>query len=840
MNMGKLIATVVIAATACAYAGRWDAERAEWKRFCETFEPDYSDGSKYLHPKEGNRFDEPFALVKDGKPAAKVVWQKGPWYADDLSTDVTGTAVSEFVALVKMITGVELPVFPSPHYGPDMPAVLVGKACFFPYDQTVWRQRVHAEKNSRLTPTVVETVNGDLKALRGTDGFAIHRFGRDIAVYGCSEKGALNGVYALIENNTDIIFTRTDEKVGTVYSERPGELSLVWGADVREKPSMEMRGFWNQSIYPWRRYWNANYCTTSESRQWSDERFFTRGGHNAGDFVPPASERPDLHGLVSGKRGDYGYMLCFSNPDLPAVYRESVLRYMDQRQPSRAAGLDIGLDDTMNWCECENCAKPLRLPDGRALERSDPAFMCTQWFLLLNDSARALAAEYPGMKIDTLAYFQTAPVPACEVAENIVVGFCPYMRANDLAPVYAEENEIWIDRFEGWARKLPDRRRLYIRGYDGLGLLFPRPLCHTHQRDWRLFAKGACGIKHEGSDTARLDGVDKDGKPTVAANVFDYSAIEFWVMCRLMWDLDADVEQLYKKFCWRTYREAAPAMERFYGTIRRDFLRRGLPSTIGEDGSSATKIYIVDGGREQELRGYLDEALAKARHPKSRVLVERVKARFEHFVSEVRNAKTSSLSVPLVVRGRDAGFDDADWKTAAVIDRLYEPQAANAGRDVEGAHPARIELTHDGKALSLRATFWEDMSKIVSSKAKPGSEEVYGSSFEAFFTDNSSPDRYYLFRMDNAGNVADYIGYDDSWNRRGTTTAVRKYDDRWVLLMKVPLEEIGMDIIRDNVLKAAFIRVRPIQGSSSKMEYTSWKFNRFHKPATFGTLTLQR
>ena len=58
--------------------------------------------------------------------------------------------------------------------------------------------------------------------------------------------------------------------------------------------------------------------------------------------------------------------------------------------------------------------------------------------------------------------------------------------------------------------------------------------------------------------------------------------------------------------------------------------------------------------------------------------------------------------------------------------------------------------------------------------------------------------------------------------------------------LKVPLEEIGMDIIRDNVLKAAFIRVRPIQGSSSKVEYTSWKFNRFHKPATFGTLTLQR
>ena len=489
---------------------------------------------------------------------------------------------------------------------------------------------------------------------------------------------------------------------------------------------------------------------------------------------------------------------------------------------------------------CANCSKPISLPGGGKVERSDPAFMSTRWFMLLNDSAKALDEAYPGMKIDTLAYFQTAVPPRCDVAKNIVVGYCPYMRADDLAPVFAEENVMWIERLQEWTRKVPDRRRLYIRGYDGLGLLFPRPLCHTHQRDWRLYARHACGFVHEGSDTARLDGVDKDGKPTSAAKVFDYSAIEMWVMCRLMWNVEDDVEQLYKKFCWRTYREAAPHMERFYGTIRREYLRKGLPSAIGEDGMNATKIYVVDGGREAELRGYLDTALAAAKHPNSKALIERVKTRFEHYVDAVKNAKTSSLSVPLVVRKADAGPDDSDWKTAATILKLYEPLAAHSGRDVEGRFPARIDLTHDGKALSVRATFWEDMSKIVSSPAKPGEEEVHGSSFEAFFADNSSPGKYRLFRIDNAGNVADYIGYDEAWNRKGTKISVRKLDDRWVVLMKVPLEEIGMDIIRDNVLKAAFMRVRPACGSEANTEYTSWKFNRFHNISTFGTLALQR
>ena len=49
-------------------------------------------------------------------------------------------------------------------------------------------------------------------------------------------------------------------------------------------------------------------------------------------------------------------------------------------------------------------------------------------------------------------------------------------------------------------------------------------------------------------------------------------------------------------------------MERFFGTIRRAWLRRGLPSSIGEDGMNATKVYIIDGGLEDELRGCLEEA----------------------------------------------------------------------------------------------------------------------------------------------------------------------------------------------------------------------------------------
>ena len=60
---------VVVACTMCvamAFAGEWDAARAEWNAFRENYEPDYSDGAKYLLPPERNRFDAPFVVVKDG------------------------------------------------------------------------------------------------------------------------------------------------------------------------------------------------------------------------------------------------------------------------------------------------------------------------------------------------------------------------------------------------------------------------------------------------------------------------------------------------------------------------------------------------------------------------------------------------------------------------------------------------------------------------------------------------------------------------------------------------------------------------------------------------------
>jgi hypothetical protein len=241
----------------------------------------------------------------------------------------------------------------------------------------------------------------------------------------------------------------------------------------------------------------------------------------------------------------------------------------------------------------------------------------------------------------------------------------------------------------------------------------------------------------------------------------------------------------------------------------------------------------------------LDDAEKIVRHPVAAGLVKRVRGRFEYFINAVKTAKTSAVVVPLQDRTSAPGFNDADWQGAAVIDHLYIPKEVDNGRDTEGRFPARIELTQDGKILYVRATMWEDMSKIVSSPGKSGEETVFGSAFECFFADNSVPGTYHLFRIDNAGNFCDVKNYDSSWTSKGVRHVVRKLSDRWIVILAIPFGEIGMNIIAENKVAAAFMRIRktfnPKLGDGKyDEEYTGWKFNKFHKLSTFGTLTLQR
>ena len=141
-------------------------------------------------------------------------------------------------------------------------------------------------------------------------------------------------------------------------------------------------------------------------------------GHNIGHFIPAKqyyAEHPEYFSLIEFKdkktkqtslqRKPWN-QYCFSNPETKRIFTENALDML-RRAPEKIDLLTVDMDDTLNSCLCDQCMKPLALPDGTVVDSGDIAFRSTQYFLFLNDVMQAVNKEFPEMKIKTLAYFWT-------------------------------------------------------------------------------------------------------------------------------------------------------------------------------------------------------------------------------------------------------------------------------------------------------------------------------------------------------------------------------------------------------------------------------------------------
>ncbi len=793
----------------------YDGKMKEWNDYIQKYSPDYSDSSACLLPPVTNRFSTPFAVVKDGHPAAEIV------VSDTTCLPVEETAAAELQKAVEQMTGVRLPIV-------HLWSGALGKKGL--------RNRIVLGKSLHADDAV-------LKRLSGSDGYAIERDGDKLYVYGFNSKGVLNGVFALLENNTDIIWARPHSQFGTVFTPRK-DLDFIWGDRVVERPASVSRGWNGYADLEWmaRNKCNGFYGGGGGDISWMNARKIEYGtyevlylfGHNIGHFVRSKKyfkDHPEYYSLVNGERRPWR-QYCFSNPEMKKVFIENALEFL-RRAPENINGMHIDMDDTWEACECEKCLAPIRLPNGTVVTKDDPAFRSTQYFLFLNDVVAATKKEFPDVFIKTLAYFSTATPPKCEVDPMIRPTFAPYVRANDKRPIYAPENIVWLKSLREWRKVSP---KIDCYEYYGLGLEFPRPLSEVRARDIPEMYRYLLGMGSE-----YKHGGDRD-TPGGASKIWDYSAMEFWVLTRLLWNPGQDVEQLRKYYIRRTFREAAPMIEKFYGTIRREWFKSPRASTCCDNPVELTKYIIQEPGIEKELRGYLADAGKAVKHPVSAELVKRLSERFEFYCKAASEVKTSALSIPLLRPEGKVGFDHEIWNGAAKIDDFKK--AYTQGK-VPSVHRSEALLFHDSKNLYMNLKFYDpDMKKLNCKTPPPGKKNDFipeSDHAEIFLCDPANPGTYYLFSVDPHNVSSELKGMDSSWNGPWEHE-VRTFNDRWEVLVKIPLSTIHADGAGGNLLRGTILREYHKHGTdgNSRREYSSWGGANHHQTMTFGTLNLMR
>ena len=425
------------------------------------------------------------------------------------------------------------------------------------------------------------TYDADLKALAGKPGCAIRSDGTNIYIYASADynysgdvRGLAFGLYELLENNTDLIYSHrvVISRKGPFWPNRifepseDGTLDLVWGdgfIHMPRTPEYSMDGVGGPNRVPgynWMGDWeNGRHRTRSVNHWWG-----------YGTDPLPGEDKEKIKQETWGRRANGTFMKpgCYSgHPCLIRVLdraRDSYLQasafnclgkfnaFFETQAPGKAFAWNsydvhgLWVEDSISMCQCEECLTPIRLADGSTVGPDRPYFRSTQFYS--NGSAMINAVNVYGnraARIESIGYFWMAPVPLITVSRSYDIRFCPYIRKNYFVPIYAPMNDMHWRAMIAWSQQ--DVRLALYEYFLSMG---PRP--------W-------------------ADVVAYDYEAEVGLGFYDWMAeatsdilarMEKWVMERLLWGgMGADVPSIRAYYLKRTYREAAESIGRFYELI---------------------------------------------------------------------------------------------------------------------------------------------------------------------------------------------------------------------------------------------------------------------------------
>ncbi len=556
----------------------------------------------------------PFPVTENGKPVADIV-------TGDKPHATIRHAADELQLWVKEITGAELPIVQSP--GTLANHIHLGTSDFV---------RQYHEK--------------DFTTLGTTDGYAVRRHENDLYIYGGIPKGVLNGIYRLLMRNTDIIWLRPDPEIGTVFTPTP-TLSLK-DCDYMDMPLMLLRGW--KIDYPvptkevmWAIRNCANWCTAPKDKTllanrndwgiWQEAIY----GHNMINHYMHWSnfweKHPDFYAMVGGVRKEpkheyhVGTQLCFTNPEMLKAFLGCLESTIKHRPNDK--WISVSVEDNEVFCECQKCRAPIKLSDGSTLTQDDPRFISTRVFMFLNEIARYLQKNHPGLGVSTYAYLFCEIAPAVPVEKNVrVICTAPYK--NIKYPVYAPQNEYSMKRLQSWL-DIGKVNEIVLYDYHGLSNDYSRPVDVNTANDYRFsYERGLRSAYSEIiQDEPTRKRIFRHNNRNTITSIWDANDIYFWVINQLLWNPYQDVKKLRRNAIERVFGAAADDVEEYLSLAEIAWNASPVPAVYHTNGNKSWYA-LVQCGYVEKCRDALNRAKGRELSQKSRKHLELLAAPFEN------------------------------------------------------------------------------------------------------------------------------------------------------------------------------------------------------------------
>lgn len=376
------------------------------------------------------------------------------------------------------------------------------------------------------------------------DGYLLRSYRGNYYLYANEGKGLVTAAYRLLENYVGM----------RVYT--PSAV-VVPRHDVLVLPEMD------RVDSPAFSYREVLYFYPNHSQMYAD----FHGLHNRKDIVRnwgmfvhtfrhliPVERyfenHPGWFSEINGRRVKDG-QLCLANTDVLDTLCANLGTMMAQKPDAMI--WSVSNNDNFNRCTCPHCRRLDSIyggPSGTLL-----------YFI------NQVADRFPDKTISTLAYQYTRQAPKSDIAPrpNVQMMFCSIECGRHL-PIATNPSEVSFRRdMEDWSAKT---NNIFVWDYvvQFRSMMNPFPNLHVLKPNLQYFRDH--GVK------------EMFEQGTGADNKTAWMELRTYLLAKLMWNPDLDVDSLARDFCMGYYGPAAQPIKEFYDGMHRSLVESARPLNI--------------------------------------------------------------------------------------------------------------------------------------------------------------------------------------------------------------------------------------------------------------------
>lgn len=456
-----------------------------------------------------------FPITRGGKAAATVIVPKNMTKAQEL-------AVNEFISYIEKISGAVLPTSEIPTGKND---IYIGQT-----DQTK------------------ALLKGfDWNSLK-TDGIYFRCNGNDrLVITGDEKAGEIYAVYSFLEEQIGVKYYLSDEEyIPTKKTVSIKKLDYKFVPKIFSRESYYKEMYKNKPTYALKIKQNGHGLWNLPD-EYGGAVVLYGFAHTFESLMNPntyGNDHPDWFAFRDGKRilDPRLTQLCLTNQDMVKELTNNVLKTIEENKKYKI--FSVTQYDNSNYCMCDKC-KALSEKHGHS----------GALLTVINQVADAVKEKYPDKFIETFAYHYTQQPPISDIKprDNVIIRLCS-IEANFAKPFEHPSNEAFMKSLKGWA---DISKQLYIWDYsvNFPNHLMPFPNTQVLQPNMQTLVNNKTVAVFSEGDEANRNGW-----------LIRYKG---YIISKLTWDPDIDIDKETKGFCDFYYGPAGKDMYKYIKTIEK-------------------------------------------------------------------------------------------------------------------------------------------------------------------------------------------------------------------------------------------------------------------------------